>query len=262
MSIYSAISSFYPGYGKTSMAKRASEKQDAFSQSVSGKRRSKKRDSIEISLEAYEMQTKDGQMHASSGKDALGISKGAGEGSYVIHFSDSAMVSRTIARGYVTVNGIEISLSDEVKKQLAAVDKRAQADRETAYNQYIMEHEIAVAQQQGKARTKANKDMAEAIKIAARIMKGEKVSSAEMKKLMEVSPQLYAMAMELKNMADEQEKHKSKGVVAKEQQEEGNAAEGVSWSDFEWKSFETQMTVSTKGNPSVGSITEGVVSLN
>ena len=36
---------------------------------------------------------------ATSGKDVLGITKGDKENSYIVHFSDSAMVSRAVARG-------------------------------------------------------------------------------------------------------------------------------------------------------------------
>lgn len=45
---------------------------------------------------------------ATSGKDVLGITKGDKENSCIVHFSDSAMVSRVVARGYVTVNGADV----------------------------------------------------------------------------------------------------------------------------------------------------------
>ena len=54
---------------------------------------------------------------ATSGKDVLGITKGDKENSYIVHFSDSAMVSRAVARGYVTVNGadVEKQYNDAIK---------------------------------------------------------------------------------------------------------------------------------------------------
>ena len=45
------------------------------------------------------------------------------------------MVSRAVSRGYITVNGMDIELSDEVKKQLTDVNRQAQADREKAYRE-------------------------------------------------------------------------------------------------------------------------------
>ena len=45
------------------------------------------------------------------------ITKGDKENSYIVHFSDSAMVSRAVARGYVTVNGadVEKQYNDAIK---------------------------------------------------------------------------------------------------------------------------------------------------
>ena len=59
---------------------------------------------------------------ATSGKDVLGITKGDKENSYIVHFSDSAMVSRAVARGYVTVNGKEVELTEDTKQQLSNLD--------------------------------------------------------------------------------------------------------------------------------------------
>ena len=50
---------------------------------------------------------------ATSGKDVLGITKGDKENSYIVHFSDSAMVSRAVARGYITVNGADLELTEQ-----------------------------------------------------------------------------------------------------------------------------------------------------
>ena len=55
-------------------------------------------------------------MSAASGKDILGITKGDKDNSFVIHFSDSAMVSRAVSRGYITVNGVKLELSEETKQ--------------------------------------------------------------------------------------------------------------------------------------------------
>ena len=64
----------------------------------------------EIISEAYELQNNDEKISAASGKDTLGITRGDKENTFVIHFSDSAMVSRAISRGYITVNGMDIEL--------------------------------------------------------------------------------------------------------------------------------------------------------
>lgn len=115
------------------------------------KNTSEMRDTIEISSKAYHMQADNEQISATSGKDTLKVTKGNKENTYIIHFSDSAIVSRTISRGYITVNGTKIDLSDKVRKQLQKTDKRAETDRMQAYNEYIMQHELAVAHRQSKA---------------------------------------------------------------------------------------------------------------
>lgn len=258
MNINSIVSNLYNSQNTSATIHRTEEKSTATNQAVTIKT-----DSVEISSAAYELQGKKENMSASSGKDTLGISKGDGYNDYVIHFSDSAMVSRAISRGYITVNGVDIQLSDDVKNQLTAIDKQAQADRLTAFNQYIMEHEMAVAQQQGETLASAYKDMSEAIKIAAKISSGGKVSSSDMKKLMEINPQLYAMAMALRIMSEGQEKQNGTEMASEEKSAEDNdIVQGVNWSDFEWKSYDTQMTVSMNGSPAVENIKEGEISLS
>ena len=60
------------------------------------------------------------------------------ENSYIVHFSDSAMVSRAVARGYVTVNGKEVELTEDTKQQLLKTDKEASAAREKAYQDWLI----------------------------------------------------------------------------------------------------------------------------
>ncbi len=133
-----------------------------------GQSASKKRDSLEISSEAYELQNSDERMSATSGKDILGITRGDKANSFVIHFSDSAMVSRAVSRGYITVNGTDIPLSDEVKKQLTDIDRQTE---------------------------RAYEELSKAFEIAAKIASGGKVSSQEAELLMKTNPSLYAMAL-------------------------------------------------------------------
>ncbi len=223
---------------------------------------SQKMDSLEISSEAYELRNNDEKISATSGKDTLGITRGDKENTFVIHFSDSAMVSRAISRGYITVNGVDIELSDEVKKQLTNVNKQAQADREKAYNEYIMQHELAVAKQQSEALSKVYGDMSEAFEIAAKILKGGKVLSQEAKKLMETNPGLYAMATAA--MSEKRAEQSEIESINKEGAENisNETAQGVSWSDFKWKSYETQMTILMEKMPVIEGVAEREISLS
>lgn len=229
-----------------------------------GQSASKKRDSLEISSEAYELQNSDERMSATSGKDILGITRGDKANSFVIHFSDSAMVSRAVSRGYITVNGTDIPLSDEVKKQLTDINRQAQADRERAYYEYSMQHAIAVAEQQGEALKKAYEELSKAFEIAAKIASGGKVSSQEAELLMKTNPSLYAMALAASMMSEKNEKN-DRGIDSTEQSTENSVNESmqeVSWSDFEWKSYETQMSVTMEETPEIEGVSEGEIILN
>ncbi len=257
MKINSVVKNYYNSYSQMTEKQKSMAKSQPSSQAVS-----KKTDTLDISKEAYKTPVSDETMSATSGKDSLGITKGEKANSFVIHFSDSAMVSRTISRGYLTVNGVDIQLSDDLKKQLTEIDKQAQADREAAFYQTTIAHDLAVTKQQSEAWASAYKDLAEAIEIAAKISAGGKVSSTDLKKLMETSPQLYAMAMAAKAMAESQEKQTETEITGNEETSKNNAAtQGVSWSDFEWKSYETQMSVTIDGTPSVTGVEEKEVTL-
>ena len=106
--------------------------------------------------------------------------------------------------------------------------------------------------------------MSEAFEIAAKISKGGKVSSEEAKKLMEKNPGLYAMAMAASAMS--RKRAEQSGIESNDKEESENisngTAQGVSWSDFEWKSYETQMTVSMEKTPVIEGVAEGEVSLS
>lgn len=213
------------------------------------------KDTLEISSEAYAAQVKSKELSATSGKDTLGITSGPDNNTFVIHFYDSAMVSRAISRGYITVNGTRIDLSDETKQQLAEVDKQAEADRMRAFNEYVMQHDIAVAKQQSESWQKAYKDASKAIEIAAKISRGGKVTSEEAKILMNFSPQLYAMAMSSANSIKENNHKES--MQQTEIKENDESTSGVEWSQFEWKTYESQMTVSLGKSFDIQGISEG-----
>jgi hypothetical protein len=209
-----------------------------------------KRDSVEISATAYKKNAAEDKMTATSGKDTLGITKGDKDNSFVIHFSDSAMVSRAVSRGYITVNGIELQLSDKTKRQLLKADEQAKAEREKAYKDYVMQHEMAVAKQQSETLKKAFGNMANAADIATKISNGDKVSSDELKKLMEINPQLFLMAQSTKTISKQYE-NASKAY--------GNMQDGVSWSQFEWKAYDTQMEIFIDDSIKIENISKGEV---
>ena len=123
---------------------------------------------------------------------------------------------------------MELKLSDETKQQLLKTDKQAQADREKAYNEYIMQHEIAVAKQQSEAWKKAFGSMPIGLMQLLEQSKGVNEEAAKRNKQYDNAIKAY-----------------------------GCTNGGVSWSQFEWKTYDTQMTVSVEDTVNVEHISEG-----
>lgn len=224
------------------------------------KRKSNKNsDTIEISDDAYKVQQEE-KISATSGKDVLGITKNTKENKYIIHFTDSAMVNRAVSRGYITINGVNIELSNDAKKKLLETDKEAEKNRMDAYNNYVMQHELAVAQQQSETWKKAMEDTAEAFMIAAKLSSGAQITSNEAQKLIKIDPQLYAMSVCTSALSNQSNKTVSNSATQKHTV--GNTQNGVEWSQFEWKTYECQMDVSFDGGYKIGSISKGEITLN
>lgn len=191
----------------------------------------RRKDTVEISESAYKLNEKE-KMTATSGKDSLGITKGDKDNSYVIHFGDSAMVSRAVSRGYITVNGIKLDLSEEMKQQLLKVDREASEEREKAYNEYVMKHEMAVAEQQSETLKRAFGNVPDGLRM-----------------LLEIDLDTSKHPGEKKNYLNALKAYENMGG-------------GVSWSQFEWKTYDTQMKVFVDKNIQVESISKGEITLN
>ncbi|MCI8327886.1 MAG: hypothetical protein HFI37_08980 [Lachnospiraceae bacterium] len=218
-----------------------------------------KRDTLEISSEAYHMQFSDETLSATSGKDYLDITKSKQKpNTYIIHFTDSAQISRTLQRGYLTINGIRINLTDDIKKQLEETDQKAQADREQAFAQHTLWHNLTVAQQQAETLQKAADDALKMMEIARRIAQGGKVPAKDEQKLMQHDPDLYMMA---KTSAMTAKEHKKYDSLFQDENHKNNDTENSN-SPSGWTSYETQMSVSlNEGTLEIQGVCESEVSV-
>jgi hypothetical protein len=202
----------------TELQRKASVWQEGLRGKAPDSSGSGKSDSVEISADAYN-KLKTSEMSASSGRDSLSISRGSKEGEFNVNLSDSAAVNRAVRRGYIEVNGERIKLDDGTKREMLSVNKRAQADRASAYKDYVMKHENAVAEQQAEALRQALGG--DSFDMLDFILGGKTNSSS------------------------------------------GKKNEGVSWNNFEWRSYETQLNVSFNGSePSITGVKEKEVLLN
>ncbi len=210
-----------------------------------------KTDSMEISDEGKRLSNYN--ISATSGKDKLGISKGKDENSFVVHFQDSAMVSRAVARGYITVNGKRIELLEEDKKSLIEEDKKAEAQRLYYFNMSSLEHNMKVAQQQSAAWEWHFKQEEKILKLQLKLAKGEKITPEEEKMLLEKDPQGYQIALMLRNMNRDKKKTNDYASAVQNKNEENymkdleKRSQGISIKDTEWKGADTTLNISFSG---------------
>ena len=121
---------------------------------------------------------------------------------FSISFANSAMVHRAVEQGYVEIDGKQVVLSDDVKKQLITTNKQIQEAKKAVSMHNMLLHEAANARQTSDAMKEANDKMSRAMTTASRIMHGRKVSPADEKELMEFNKDLYAMAKSAAALAE------------------------------------------------------------
>ena len=145
-------------------------------------------DTLEISEDAKKLQKKS----VNSKYKGIGISQE--DGRYQISFMNPAYIHRVVKDGYIDVGNERVILSDEQKSELTATatDISNQMTQDTL--DALFEHNMNVLEQQSEALSQqSSKDM-EMMEILRRIIRGEKVSPAEERKLSEYNPEMYAMA--------------------------------------------------------------------
>ncbi|MCI8370844.1 MAG: hypothetical protein HFI75_00320 [Lachnospiraceae bacterium] len=214
------------------------------------------RDQLEISKEGSKKQEAWSYITVMSGKDTLVVTKDSKNNNFIIHFMDSAQVNRTVDRGYITVNGKRIDLSEETKQSLKENDKQAQAKREFLHALYTAKQNAEAARQQGEVVEQAFEERAKMMEIARRIAKGGIVPPSDEQKLMQFSPEMYMMAKSLAAMAESKEKHDS--LFKEEEEPAKETSENARLSE----TCEVQMSMSMEAEPQVMEISAATVSLN
>jgi hypothetical protein len=219
-------------------------------------------DSVKISSVAYRLQSDDNKLRATSGKDTLNVTKGAQADSFVVHFEDSAAVSRTVERGYIKINGIKVGLTDNVKKQLLETDKQAEAAREKTFMHYTLQYDAAVAKQQADVWKSVGEEQSRAMSTATKISRGKKVTLEDEKQLMQTNPGLYAIVKAAAMLAKHQKKDVAEDTstdVSEKKDEGRQTSEAVPGGSSDRPQHETQMTISlSSGQPQIQSINEGI----
>lgn len=176
---------------------------------------------------------------------------------YEIHFENSALTHRAVSRGYITVNGTDIKLSDEVKKKILKTSEEAFKANEKAILQYAMQHNAIVARQQAEAYSNEAKRMSRAITVMAKMASGGKVSEADKQFLAKYYPEMYAMAMSAAMMAERQERQEGK-VFAENREESKEQTQAEYYAkelgDLKCEFTETTLDISLENRVTVGDV--------
>ena len=185
---------------------------------------------------------------------------------FSVSFANSAMVHRAVEQGYIEMDGKQVVLSDDVKKQLIATNRQIQDAKQAVSMHNMLLHEAANARQASDAMKEANDKMSRAMTTASRIMHGRKVSPADEKELMEFNKDLYAMAKSAAALAEHRRKRDDKEdeeISAANDEARAREAEPKDYSVEEtpMPQTEVQMDVSFDGEvPQVTAVGVGMIS--
>ena len=238
-----------------------------FVASRNAERASNQTDKVEISRAGQEMSQAE-ITAAGSGENKESISftvlRHRDSNRLFVSFDNPAMVSRAVKQGYIEIDGKQVELSDDVKKQLIATNKQLQNAKQAVAMHNMLLHEAANSRRSSDAMKEANDKMSRAMATASRIMHGRKVSPADEKELMEFNKDLYAMAKSAAALAEHRRKRDDKEddkISAENDEARAREAEPKDYS-VEEKPIprtEVQMDVSFEGDvPQVTAVGAGL----
>ena len=200
-------------------------------------------DAIKISTESYAIPS---QIKAVSGKDTVDVTKV--DNKFIMHFDNSAILSRIVQRGHLEVDGNTLTLSEETKQKLLSTNKKVEEANERNFMQALMKYEASVAKQQADAFKQMGNKQNRTLQTASRIMHGRKVSQADEQELMMTNPELYAMAKSAALMKKHHRNHTNEDEKISRQNDEARFRESqpqnYTSAALDYQRFETQMVVS------------------
>lgn len=121
--------------------------------------------------------------------------------------TDHREVATAVHKGRLTVDGVTLELSEDVRNAIQEADNRQFQDNEAVMLFNTAVYNANVAEQQGDTMKQLIKDQAKALEIARRIASGGQVPMQDEKALMEYSSELYQMAKQAAIMAKEHQKY-------------------------------------------------------
>ncbi len=126
-----------------------------------------------------------------------------------IYLTNQKDISDAINKGTLTVDGVTLELSDEIREAIEKANEQKKKDNANVGLMNNLIHNANVAREQADAAKEVMDDQTRAFEIARRIAKGGIVPPQDEKLLMEFNPDLYQMAKQASVLAKEHEKYKT-----------------------------------------------------
>lgn len=166
-------------------------------------------------------------------------------------------VMNAINNGTLTVDGVTLELSDEVRNAIKEANEQRCKDNEKVFMMNTAIHNVNVSKQQGDAMKEAMLTEAKAMEIARRIARGGIVPIQDEKLLLEYNPDLYQMSKQAAILAKEHEEYES---LVDEESKKDNKEYDVDEGKIK-TNYQVQVEVSLDETASVGGVAEVVVNI-
>ena len=179
----------------------------------------------------------------------------SGQAKRSVLLTDYSDVLTAINKGTLTVDGVTLELSEDIRTAIDEAREQQFKDCEAVNMTNAAIHNANVAKQQGDVMEEVLDEQAKALEIARRISKGGQVPQKDERLLMDYSPELYQMAKQSALLAKEHKKYKT---LIKEDSEESktyDADEGKLDTGYQ-----IQVEVSMGDTPTVEGVSEVEIS--
>ncbi len=126
-----------------------------------------------------------------------------------VTITEHSQIRNAIDKGTITVEGVTLELSDQVRNAIKSAEEQRFKDNEKITMMNALIHNANVAKQQEDAMKEAVLTEVKAMEIARRIAKGGKVPIQDEKLLMEYNKDLYMMSKQAALLAKQHDEYDS-----------------------------------------------------
>ncbi|MCM1210457.1 MAG: hypothetical protein NC318_02525 [Blautia sp.] len=172
-------------------------------------------------------------------------------------FTNGSHISKALADGKITVDGVSIDLSEDALRALSEAQDKLYADREAEAARYMAEFSSYAARRQQEMSEDTTEDMAKALETARRIARGDIVPAIDEKKLLEYDAELYQIAKNAAMLHAMEEHRKDKSLY--EEKEEKREYTDPEAETEPIQKYGVELEVSLGETPAVTNVTEGPV---